>query len=71
MEESNKEMENFQKSKVAEIIQEPQTEVPIKGVIASEHDLYKKFFKMLQVGVPAQAVKMKMQTEGVDQNILE
>uniref|UniRef100_A0A1A9WDM0 WASH complex subunit 3 n=1 Tax=Glossina brevipalpis TaxID=37001 RepID=A0A1A9WDM0_9MUSC len=38
---------------------------------ACEHELFKKYFKMMQVGVPAQAVKIKMQAEGIDPNILE
>ncbi|XP_013107656.1 WASH complex subunit 3 [Stomoxys calcitrans] len=42
----------------------------VKGIPAAEHDLYKKFFKMLQVGVPLQAVQLKMQSEGMDSNIL-
>lgn len=33
--------------------------------------LYGKFFKMVQVGVPVQAVKLKMQNEGLDPNILD
>lgn len=32
---------------------------------------YQKFFKMVQVGVPVQAVKLKMQNEGLDPNILD
>lgn len=32
---------------------------------------FSKFFKMVQFGVPSQAVKLKMQTEGLDPNILE
>ncbi|KAM7354308.1 coiled-coil domain containing 53 [Cochliomyia hominivorax] len=43
----------------------------LKGIKVSEHETYKKFFKMLQVGVPAQAIKMKMQVEGLDPNILD
>lgn len=33
--------------------------------------MYQKFFKMVQVGVPIQAVKLKMQNEGLDPNVLE
>ncbi|XP_065356881.1 WASH complex subunit 3 [Calliphora vicina] len=43
----------------------------IKGIKVSEHNSYKKFFKMLQVGVPAQAIKIKMQLEGLDTNMLD
>lgn len=44
---------------------------PAAGVKASDDTRYRKFFKMLQFGVPAPAVKLKMQTEGVDPSILE
>ncbi|XP_037805563.1 WASH complex subunit 3 [Lucilia sericata] len=43
----------------------------IKGIKVSEHEAYKKFFKMLQVGVPAQAIKIKMQVEGLDCSMLD
>lgn len=43
----------------------------IKGVRVCEDIRYKKFFKMLQVGVPAPAVKIKMSTEGLDSEMLE
>lgn len=43
----------------------------LKGMKVSEHETYRKFFKMLQVGVPAQAIKMKMQVEGLDPTMLE
>lgn len=42
-----------------------------KGVKAHEDPRYSKFFKMVQVGVPAEAVKLKMESEGYDSNILE
>ncbi|XP_064617599.1 WASH complex subunit 3-like [Liolophura sinensis] len=32
---------------------------------------YAKFFKMLQVGVPAQAIKLKMIAEGLNENLLD
>jgi WASH complex subunit CCDC53 len=32
---------------------------------------YQRFFKMLQFGVPPAAVKLKMQTEGIDPSILD
>lgn len=32
---------------------------------------YTKFFKMVQFGVPPQAVKLKMQSEGLNPNFLE
>lgn len=41
------------------------------GVKAIEDARYRKYFKMLQVGVPAPAVKLKMTAEGVDPNVLE
>lgn len=41
------------------------------GVKASDDTRYRKYFKMLQFGVPAPAVKLKMQAEGFDPNVLE
>ncbi|XP_022903053.1 WASH complex subunit 3 [Onthophagus taurus] len=42
-----------------------------KGIIACQDERFAHFFKMVQVGVPAQAVKNKMIIEGVDPNILD
>lgn len=42
-----------------------------EGVKATEDPRFMKFFKMVQFGVPPAAVKLKMQSEGVDPNILE
>lgn len=50
---------------------EPQIVEPPPGVRVSEDVRYKKFFKMLQVGVPAPAVKQKMQSEGLQPQLLE
>ncbi|XP_017068534.1 WASH complex subunit 3 [Drosophila eugracilis] len=41
------------------------------GVRASEDARYRKFFKMVHVGVPAPAVKQKMQSEGLEPRILD
>ncbi|EDV31388.2 uncharacterized protein Dana_GF14575 [Drosophila ananassae] len=41
------------------------------GVRACEDVRYRKFFKMLHVGVPAPAVKIKMQSEGLEPRILD
>lgn len=51
----------------------PEEEVPteVKGVRVCEDIRYKKFFKMVQVGVPAPAVKIKMRTEGLNAEMLE
>jgi WASH complex subunit CCDC53 len=32
---------------------------------------YKKFFKMVQMGIPLPAVKIKAQAEGLDPNVLD
>lgn len=37
----------------------------------SESSLYRKYFKMLKVGIPAPAVKIKMNSEGLDPNLLD
>lgn len=41
------------------------------GPKACEDPRYKQFFKMVQFGVPPQAVKLKMESEGIDSTILE
>ncbi|XP_031619327.1 WASH complex subunit 3 [Contarinia nasturtii] len=41
------------------------------GVKASDDTRYRKYFKMLQFGVPAPAVKLKMVNEGFDPNVLD
>lgn len=43
----------------------------ISGVKACDDTRYRKYFKMLQFGVPAPAVKLKMANEGFDSNVLE
>ena len=40
-------------------------------IVVSEHETYRKFFKMLKVGMPAEMVKMKMTQEGVDASYLD
>ncbi|XP_036329026.1 WASH complex subunit 3 [Rhagoletis pomonella] len=41
------------------------------GVRACDDVRFKKFFKMVQFGVPNEAVKMKMQAEGVEPSVLD
>lgn len=41
------------------------------GVKACDDTRYRKFFKMVQFGVPAPAVKLKMANDGFDPNVLE
>jgi WASH complex subunit CCDC53 len=41
------------------------------GVAAKDDIRYKKYFKMVHVGVPASAVKLKMKAEGLDESLLE
>ncbi|XP_041449721.1 WASH complex subunit 3 [Drosophila obscura] len=50
---------------------ETEQEPELVGVRACEDVRYMKFFKMLHVGVPAPAVKQKMNTEGLDSQLLE
>ncbi|XP_048769445.2 WASH complex subunit 3-like [Ostrea edulis] len=47
----------------------PEEETPSNPV--SKDPRYAKFFKMLQVGVPAPAVKNKMKAEGLDDSLLD
>lgn len=42
-----------------------------KDLIATQDPRFAKFFKMVQVGVPIQAVKNKMEAENLDPSILE
>lgn len=37
----------------------------------SESALYRKYFKMLKVGIPQAAVKIKMKSEDIDPNLLD
>lgn len=54
---------------VTEVVVPP---APVKiGVKACEDIRYKKYFKMTQFGVPAPAVKLKMEAEGIDSSLLE
>lgn len=41
------------------------------GPRACEDSRFSRFFKMVQFGVPVPAVKLKMETEGIDSSILE
>lgn len=52
-------------------VTETDSSVGTERPVASKDERFIKFFKMLQVGVPPQAVKNKMMVEGVDPNILE
>lgn len=47
-----------------------ETPAAVHGVKACEDERYKKYFKMLQVGVPLPAVRLKMEAEGYDSNVL-
>lgn len=51
-------------------VQSDEPEVPSGMISAKEDPTYKRFFKMLQVGVPEPAVRIKMQAEGLNPNIL-
>ncbi|XP_019872828.1 WASH complex subunit 3 [Aethina tumida] len=54
------------------ILEEVKTEiVQVDGIKACEDPRYKKFFKMVQFGVPEPAVKLKMKNEGIDPSILD
>lgn len=54
-----------------ETVEDSSYEGEPSGPRACEDPRFMKFFKMVQFGVPAQAVKLKMKTEGFDPNILE
>lgn len=56
---------------------QPTVEIPTEeppsqnGVKAKDDYRYKKYFKMVQFGVPSAAVKQKLQAEGMDPDILD
>lgn len=43
----------------------------VKGVKACEDIVYRKYFKMLQFGVPAPAIKLKIANDGYNPDVLE
>jgi len=49
-------------------IEEPKDEQ--KEIQSAKDPRYEKYFKMLHFGVPKQAVKLKMEQEGLDVSIL-
>jgi len=52
-------------------VDHPQTEPKEEIVSAANDPLYARFFRMIQFGVPVEAVRLKMQAEGYDPSILE
>lgn len=48
-----------------------QTESKEEMTTAANDPQYARFFRMIHVGVPVQAVRLKMQAEGLDPSILE
>lgn len=46
------------------------SEIPSGMIAAKDHPTYKRFMRMVQVGVPEPAVRNKMQAEGLDPTIL-
>lgn len=52
-------------------IDHPQIEPKEETVSAANDPLYARFFRMIQFGVPVEAVRLKMQAEGYDPRILE
>lgn len=63
---NNNENENENKE-IAESSDEPNS----NGVKTCDDARYRKYFKMLQFGVPAPAVKLKMINDAIDPTILE
>ncbi|KAF9795807.1 hypothetical protein SFRURICE_013813 [Spodoptera frugiperda] len=50
---------------------EPPSDVPDTVESKPSHPEYDRFVKMVQVGVPLQAVKLKLSLEGLDPNVLD
>ncbi|CAO1423956.1 unnamed protein product [Diamesa serratosioi] len=73
---TNKEIMN---EKVPEILQEVDSTIELSNkkddnnnlIRICDDSLYKKYFKMLKVGVPLPAVKVKMGAEGLNGNLLD
>lgn len=59
---------NETKSKVENTADEQDN---LSGVKACDDTRYRKYFKMLQFGVPPPAVKIKIKNEGFDPDVLE
>lgn len=51
-------------------IDNPQ-QTTVEGVRAKDDYRYKKYFKLIQLGVPPQAIKNKLQSEGMDPDIID
>ncbi|OXU30129.1 hypothetical protein TSAR_006878 [Trichomalopsis sarcophagae] len=78
VEDKSKVEETQQVEVTAEEIDEPDNEVPIEPKVEetetqpiSSDPQYAKYFKMVHFGVPKQAVKLKMQQEGLDSSMLD
>lgn len=64
---------------VSQSVEKPEPQIPVTNETTTEHPdsqpqmdpALTKFIRMIQVGVPVQAVKMKMQAEGMDPSILD
>ncbi|KAF4530500.1 hypothetical protein B566_EDAN017517 [Ephemera danica] len=57
-------------TKAPEVPHQEKTVEP-SAPVASQDPQYSKYFRMVQVGVPVQAVKLKMQQEGLDPSVLD
>lgn len=75
---SNANIENDSQKVTETVENEPEpkesVDVPdntVDGIKACDDARYRKFFKMVQFGVPPPAVKLKMSVEGLDPNVLE
>ena len=51
--------------------EEDSIQPPEEGIKASDHPRYQQFFRMVKLGVPAQAVKNKMALVGEDPDVLD
>lgn len=63
---------------VPSIIENQENEIVLPEIESKSEEMkvkldlvYKKFFKMVKVRVPVEAVKLKMQSEGLDPNVLD
>lgn len=58
-------------NEIQENPKQSEAETPNNLIKISDSSTYKKYFKMLKVGIPNPAVKQKMASEGLDPNLLD
>lgn len=68
---SKQEEKNISKINETDSNKEDKFEEQIKNQAVNRDPRYEKYLKMIHFGVPKEAVKLKMEQEGLDSSILE